>query len=89
MVDITKRPYFRRNQREEVSAVEWIGCLANASNGVHMWRNLGANRRFSRDTLVLFRGEPPELTLARYVPAPEPIRTDLLAIHRSLVTESL
>ncbi|MBV8176331.1 MAG: FkbM family methyltransferase [Verrucomicrobia bacterium] len=49
----------------------------------------GANKRSSQDTLVLFRGEPRELTLARYCPAPEPIRTDLLAIHRSLVTESL
>jgi FkbM family methyltransferase len=42
----------------------------------------------STNTVVFFEREHHELKLTRYIPSPGPIRTDLLAIHRSLVAES-
>jgi FkbM family methyltransferase len=64
-----------------------IEFLKNQGYDVFAPRMDEANRD-SGNTVLFFEGEHHELRLVRYIPGPQPIRTDLLAIHRSLIADS-
>jgi FkbM family methyltransferase len=67
-----------------VQVTEFLGNL-----GYYLFQPwVGEANRDTTITVVLPGREHHELALARYIPNPGPIRTDLLAIRRSLLAES-